>query len=148
MNPPPFGPGAWVWCNFPTSENPIQPGPSPHATYVIAVTGVAGVGQVALVAYTTSQVRDPPRPQGIIHFDAEKAAKMGHNKPFLLNPGRMAPLPINSAYFPFLNQPNHGVIGTASKSVQDAIARVAAEIRTKRPEAVEVVGPPLRPKPR
>jgi hypothetical protein len=114
----------------------------------MAVTSVAGVGQVALVAYTTSQVRDPPWPQGIMHFDADKAAKMGHNKPFLLNPGRMAPLPINSAYFPFLAQTNHGVIGAASKSVQDAIARTAAEIRMKRPEAVEVLGPPLQAKPR
>jgi hypothetical protein len=83
-----------------------------------------------------------------MYFDGEKAAKMGHNKPFLLNPGRVAPLPINSAYFPFLGQPDHGVIGVASKSVQDAIAQAAAEIRTKRPEAVEVLGPPFRPKTR
>lgn len=114
----------------------------------MAVTGVPNVGDVALVAYTTSQIPTAPLPQGILHFGAQQAAKMGHNKPFLLNPGRIAPLPINSAYFPFLDQPDQGVLGYASKPVQETIARAATEIRTRRPEAIEVLGPSLRPKPR
>ncbi len=114
----------------------------------MAVSGVPGIGPVAFVAYTTSQVPDPPYPQGVMHFDAEKAVQMGHNKAFMLNTGRVAVLPINSAYFPFLARPDHGVIGTAPKTLQEAIARMATEIRTKRPELIETLGPPLRPKPR
>jgi hypothetical protein len=114
----------------------------------MAVTGVPQVGYVALAAYTTSRVPPFPRPQGILYFDRKKAADMGHNKPFLLNPGRIAQLPINSVYFPLLNQPDCGVLGYAPKAVRDTIERTAKEIRTKRPEAVEVLGPPLRPKPR
>lgn len=148
MNAPPFGPGDWVWCNFPTRENPADPAATPHATYTMAVTGVPGVGPVALVAYTTSQVPDPPYRQGIMHFGAARAAQMGHNKPFLLNTGRVAALPVNSAYFPFLGQPDNGVIGTAPKTLQEAIARLATDIRTKRPELTETLGPPLRPKSR
>jgi hypothetical protein len=80
-----------------------------------------------------------------LYFDAVKAAKMGHNKPFLLNVGLVAPLPIITAYFPFLNQPDHGVLGSASKSVQETIASMAMEIRTKRRETLEVRGPTIRP---
>jgi hypothetical protein len=112
----------------------------------VAVTGVPNVGYAALVAYTTSRIPRPPLPQGILHFGAQEAAKMGHRKPFLLNPGLMAHLPVNSAYFPFLDQSDQGVLGHASKSVQKTIARTAKEIRTKRPEAFKIRGPSLHSK--
>jgi hypothetical protein len=113
----------------------------------MAVSDVAGVGLAAFVAYTTSQIQPDPLPQSVIRFDAPLAAEMGHAKPFLLNVGRIAAIPINSAYFPYLDQPGRGVIGRAPKSVQTAIQEAAKDILTRRPEVVERLGP-LWPKPR
>jgi hypothetical protein len=81
-----------------------------------------------------------------LHFDATKAAKMGHTKPFLLNTGLVAFLPINADYFPFLDQPDHGVIGPAPKAVQDLISTTATDLWNKRPELIERRGLPLQPK--
>ncbi len=124
----------------------MQPGLE-HAAYIMAVTGIPATGgYAALVAYTTSQTLPDPLPLGILRFDEQAAKRMGHKKPFLLNPGRIAYVPIDAAYFPYLNRPGHGVIGHASKSTQAAITE-ATKSFLKRPEAIERSGP-LWPKPR
>jgi hypothetical protein len=139
LNAAPFGAGDFVWCKFPLSENPVQPGLE-HAVYVMAVTPLPGTGHAAFVAYTTSKVLSG-RPQGALRFDKLQAAQMGHARPFLLHAGRIAALPINSAYFPYLDQPGHGVIGRAPKSVQAAITEASKGLMMRRPESFERLGP-------
>jgi hypothetical protein len=107
----------------------------------MAVTGIPDGRQFAIVAYTTSQIPPPPLPKGIIHVAAKQAASMGHNKPFLLNPGRIAAVPITSAYFPYLDQPDRGVIGQASQGLQNVITKEFKEIVAKRRESLEQLGP-------
>jgi len=118
-----------------------------HAAYVMAVTDVPATGGYAtLVAYTTSQMQTDPLPLGILRFDQQAAQRMGHKKPFLLNTGRIAYVPLDAAYFPYLSRPDHGVIGHAPKDTRAAITE-AAKTFFKRPEAIERLGP-LWPKSR
>lgn len=139
MSTPPFEAGDWVWCKFPTHENPVEPGLT-HITYTMAVTGLPDGRHFAVVAYSTSQIPKKPWPDGLLYFGEQQAARMGHTKPFMLNPARIAAVPINSAYFPYLDQLDHGVIGRASEGVQGAITKAFKEIATKRREVLEQLG--------
>ncbi len=105
----------------------------------MAVTGVPSGGFAAVVAYSTSQIPEKPWPEGLMPFGQKQAEAMGHSKPFILNPGRVAAVPINSAYFPYFAQSDHGVVGRASPGLQEAIAKMFKEIFRR--DAYEKLGP-------
>jgi hypothetical protein len=69
---------------------------------------------------------------------------MGQRKPFVLNPRRLAYVPINKEFFPQLNEPDRGVVGHASKGLQEAVKQDVIDLMERRPEAIERLGP-LRP---
>jgi hypothetical protein len=135
----PFKQGDFIWCAFPLTENPDPPGPE-HIVYTLAASGVPG-DYSALVAYTTSRVRPSPLPVGVRRFDMPEAGRMGHQRPFLLNLSRLGHLPATSAYFPRLDLPDRGVIGSAPKPLQAVLEQAVIDLYRQRPDAIEHLGP-------
>jgi len=137
----PFEAGDFIWSKFPLSVQPDPPSLE-HFVYTMGVSGVAGGGYAAVVAYTTSQTLPDPLPLGVLRFEMTEAARMGHNRPFVLHSGRLGHLPAKPNYFPRLDNPSHGVIGRALDSRQMTTAWAAVDLLKRRPEAIEHLGPP------
>jgi len=71
---PPYRPGQFVWCRFPTAEEPEAPGPKSRIGYVLAVRRI-GRDDVAAFLYTTT-VRWPTedaQPLGVIPINKPQA---------------------------------------------------------------------------
>jgi hypothetical protein len=49
-------------------------------------------------------------------------------------------LPINPAFFPRLPQASGGIVGIASRSLQQQVQNTLAEL-VKRPDLIQIVGP-------
>ena len=139
MTAHPFRVGEFVWCAFPVSENPIQPGPH-HIAYTLAVSGVAEDFS-AILAYTTSQTAPAVLPVGVRRFSASEAALLGQDKAFLLNLRRMAFLPVTSAWFPRLAWNDCGIVGRAPGALRREIEDAATDLMRRRGGDVERLGP-------
>jgi len=75
---PSYRPGQFVWCRFPTAEQPEAPGPKSRIGYVLAVRRI-GRADVAAMLYTTT-ARWPTaaaRPRGVIPIDEPQARAIG-----------------------------------------------------------------------
>ncbi len=131
--------GDFVWCAFPEREAPLRPG-SPHVAYTIAIGIIAG-RNMAVVAYTTSRAWTGPKPPGVVVFGPEEAAQLGQARGFVLDLRRMAYLPITTTWFPRLDEPKGGVLGSASKGLRGRLDRIAFELATRRPEWLSRLGP-------
>jgi len=130
-------PGAFVPVLFPTREAPTQPG-LPHIGYVLGVAS----GH-AMVAYTTSQPWPPdiPLPAGARLFDAEAAARLNQSRAFTLRLDVLAKLPFTRAWFPHIDQPNHGIIAVAPASMQEELTRPATNLVRRRRDLLDMRGP-------
>jgi hypothetical protein len=108
----PFGP----------PDPPDQPGPVRHVAYVLATNSRPKVPML-LLAYTSS---GPWRgaagrlPLGVMEFEAAAARTVGQ-KPFHLDLRCLAQVPLTKRWFPDLERPNQGIVGTASARMQERI---------------------------
>lgn len=128
--------GAFVKTLFPTSENPRRPGPL-HICYCFAVAR-----PIAIVAYSSSQPWPSgiPLPLGVRIFGKAEAARF-NQRPFVLYLNRLAKLPLNSAWFPELEQPKRGVIAVASAALRNELLTTMTELLRQRRELIQTLGP-------
>ena len=106
------------WCAFPEHENPITPGP-PHAGYVL-VTAADERGLGAMVAYTTTRPWIGETPRGIRIFTLEQARATGQDRAFVLDLRRIAYIPVDSDWFPYLA--SAGMESSASRRSRYALS--------------------------
>ena len=135
MKSAPFHEGDFVWVNFPQREAPITPGPR-HIAYSIAVTG-QGRAYQGMLAYTTSKPWPGALPEGVRRFSEQQAKSLGQERAFVLDLRRIAWIPITEAWFPYLNAPDHGIVGQAPDGLRRALS---AEVRNLY-EHLERLGP-------
>jgi len=142
LTPSPFRRGDFVWCAFPQSETPSQPGPR-HVGYIARVLGAAQpVGLAALVAYTTSRPwTSAAHPPGVFTFDKREAASFGQGRAFVLDLRRLALMPVTPAWFPSINQTGGGIQGRASAIWQQRFNLMVEDFLVRRPEIIERLGP-------
>ena len=136
---PAYRPGQFVWCRFPTAEQPAAPGPKSRIGYVLAVRRI-GRADVAAMLYTTTArwPADAARPLGVIPIDEPQARALGQ-KPFMIDV-RTAALPIAIEFFPHLERADLGIQGMASAGLSRKIESVLEELRHRR-IAIDVRGP-------
>lgn len=132
-----------MWCAFPERENPVQPSPSRHLAYTLAVSSVGGGTQLsALAAYTTSRPWPYPTvPLGVRIFDQAAAAQVGQHRAFLIDLRRLAYVPITQSWFPRLDELGRGIQGRASKQLQRECWQTADDLLRRHGELVERLGP-------
>lgn len=137
---PPYRPGQFVWCRFPTAEEPEAPGPKSRIGYVLAVRRI-GRDDVAALLYTTTMrwPTEDARPLGVISIDEPQARAIGQ-KPFIIDVRSAAALPITVEFFPHLGRADRGIQGTASPGLSRKIATVLEELRRRR-IVIDVRGP-------
>lgn len=147
----PYLPRQFVWCRFPFSENPKQPGPDNHIGYILDFAQRQDKINLTIVTlYTTSKILEPgaPVPVGLIPISADMAQKM-NQVPFVLNAKRVAFIPGDKRFFPYMDEPDHGIVYRASITFDDRVRQEIAKVM-KRPEFLEYLGPDapaLAPKP-
>jgi hypothetical protein len=122
---------------FPTRERPREPGLL-HIGYVLVIAR-----QEAIIAYTTSQPWPPetPMPAGARLFDAQEAARLNQNRPFLLRLDLLARVPMTKVWCPDIDGPDHGVIAIAPPALQSELTRLAVNVGRRRRELLEMRGP-------
>lgn len=130
--------GAFVWCRFPLSENPRNPGPDDHL-HLVYIADAAKNN--VLTIYTTSVSWDPkvPTPIGVMIVKEEQARALGQ-KPFVLDARRIALLPLTTDWFPGLLKPDRGILKIADKTFQKEVA-IIARAAAARVNNIEFLGP-------
>jgi hypothetical protein len=137
---PAYRPGQFVWCRFPTAEQPKAPGPKSRIGYVLAVRRVGRVDVAALLYTTTVRWQtDEARPLGVIPIDEPQARKIGQ-KPFMIDVRTAAALPITIEFFPHLERADRGIRGAASAGLIRKIGLVLEELGRRR-IVIDVRGP-------
>lgn len=131
--------GAFIWCRFPISEDPRNPGPKDHL-HLVYVEDSTDDNSV-LTIYTTSVIWDSkvPTPIGVMVVNSEMASKMGQ-KPFVLDARRIALLPVTTDWFPGLAEPDRGILLIAETSFQKKVTSTA-RAALSRASNVELLGP-------
>ena len=154
--PIPFKAGDMVWTNFPFESSPDRPGPTRHAAVVIgafeqrsAPKSIAAPipRQGMLVGvYTSSQVRKfgDALPVGVIQVSPDRAASSGNAKPFFIDARIRAFIPFTGAYFPDIDKPEHGLIGSLDKGLWKKVIEEFQKVNERHREQIVSVGP-LRP---
>jgi len=140
---PLYRPGQFVWCRFPTAEEPQAPGRKSRIGYVLAVRRI-GREDVAALLYTTT-VRwsmEDVRPPGIIPIGERQAATIGQ-KPFVIDVRYAAALPIDIDFFPYLERADRGIQGMASAGLIRKIGTILTELQRRR-IVIDVRGPRSR----
>jgi hypothetical protein len=128
----PFGP----------PDPPDQPGPVRHIAYVLATNSTPKVPML-LLAYTSS---GPWRgaggrlPLGVMELEAAAARTVGQ-KPFHLDLRCLAQVPLTRRWFPDLERPGHGIVGTASTRLQQRIDALLSELVARNRHLIEIRGP-------
>jgi hypothetical protein len=95
-----------------------------------------------MLAYTSSgtwRLDSPRRPLGIIEFNNAEAAKL-NQKAFHIDLRCLARVLPSSAWLPDWDQPGHGVVAVADKTIQDRILREAERLAGSSPEIIEIRG--------
>lgn len=138
---PPYYAGEFVWCRFPFSENPMEPGDSSNIGYVFAVTERGGQYYVVAAIYTTSQPwpSEVPKPPGVISI-TEKQAKGLNQKAFVVDGRRVAFMPATEDFFPYVTRSDRGVQAVAPVGLRKKIAAEMARL-VNRPDLMDVLGP-------
>jgi hypothetical protein len=138
----PFRPRQFVWCQFPYFESPLRPGPAEHIGYVADIRTLGGNHHLTVMSiYTTTTPWEPGvrLPPGVIPVDPAMAEKM-HQKGFVMDARRIAFIPVTRAFFPRLDQPEMGVVHTASQRFHALVENTLVEL-ANRPDLVVKLGP-------
>jgi hypothetical protein len=152
----PLRAGDFVWTKFPYEDDPDNPGPVRHAACVIAVFNprtaqvatmvpVSSRGLVVGV-YTSSQVEKfgDTLPIGIIQVPALRAGQVGDQPPFFIDVRKRAFIPFTRQFFPEIDAPKHGLIGSADQGLLKQIIKQYQLVNDHHNELIVNVGP-LRP---
>lgn len=136
--------GSFVWTQFPFGppHRPDLPGPVRHIAYVLAQNTRQRPAQL-LLAYTSSgpwRGATQSLPLGVIEFSAAEAKAL-RQRPFHIDLRCLAQVPLTSAWFPDLAQPDHGVVAVAGTRLQARIERVFEELVARSRDLIEVRGP-------
>ncbi len=135
----PYRAGQFVWCRFPTGEQPLSPGPKLRIGYVLDVSP----SMVTAMLYTsTVRWSDERLPLGVIPIGERQAQRLGQ-KPFVIDLRCAAFLPITIEFFPRLTRADRGVQGEAPAGLDRKIKAVLTEMR-RRGVAIDVRGPGRR----
>ena len=138
----PYSSRQFVWCQFPFSEDPLQPGPKEHVGYVADVGQIGeNVHYTVMALYTTtSQWKAGENlPLGIIPVDLQSAGAM-NQKQFVMDARRVAFIPLNAEFFPRIVTPGRGVIHTASNVFHSKVLGVLTQL-SKRQDLILRLGP-------
>lgn len=149
MTTPLYAPGDFVWCAFPQHENPARPGPEHVSLTLVATRAISVAGTphtTLLLAYTSSRPWSGPVPPGVFQIDRAAASGMGQQRGFVIDARRLAFVPLTARWFPRLDQPGHGILGRAPKSLRRDVEEMAIRLLGRQTESVERLGP-LWPKP-
>jgi hypothetical protein len=95
-----------------------------------------------MLTYTSSGAwrgAAPRVPPGVIEFNEIEAARL-NQRAFHIDLRVLARVPPTLAWFPDWDQPGHGVIAIADKTVQNRILREAERLVRSSPEIIEVRG--------
>lgn len=137
----PIASGCFVWTMFPFGP-PDQPGPVRHVAYVLATNSRPKMPML-LLAYTSS---GPWRgatgrlPLGVMEFEAAAARAVGQ-KPFHLDLRCLAQVPLTKRWFPDIERPGQGIVGTASARLQQGIDALLSALVTRNRDLIEIRGP-------
>ncbi|SPP92839.1 hypothetical protein [Bradyrhizobium vignae] len=142
VRPPAIGAGDFIWSNFPKREAPGVPSNEQHIALCLRRYKHKTDGYILAAVYTTTRPRgDRPKAKGEIEISKEQAAQLGQNSAFRIDVRRIAAMPLNTDFFPYLDEKGHGVRGN-SKHLAEAALKLLAEIVKNDPELVEFLGPP------
>jgi hypothetical protein len=141
---PSIADGSFVWTLFPFGppHRPELPGPARHIAYVLAQTTRQRPAQL-LLAYTSSgpwRGASSAPPLGVIEFSAADAKAL-RQRPFHIDLRCLAQVPLTSAWFPDLGQPDHGVVAVAGARLQARIQRIFDQLVARSRHLIETRGP-------
>jgi len=125
---PPYRAGQFVWCRFPTREQPLSPGPKLRIGYVLDVSPSM---MTAMLYTSTVRWADDRLPLGVIQIGERQAQKLGQ-KAFAIDVRCAAFLPITIEFFPHLMHADRGVQGEAPAGLDRKIKAVLTEMRRRR----------------
>lgn len=132
----PYRAGQFVWCLFPTREQPLSPGPKLRIGYVLDVSA----SMMTAVLYTSTARWPADRlPLGVIRIDEKQAQRLGQ-KPFAIDVRCAAFLPITTDFFPHLMDADRGVQGEAPAGLERKIKTVLTEMQ-RRQVPIDLRGP-------
>jgi hypothetical protein len=123
-------------------DEPLRPGPKEHVGYVADIRSVGGNAHLTVMSiYTTTTPLEPgvKYPLGIIPVEPTMAQKM-NQKGFVMDARKIAFIPVNSAFFPRLADPDKGIIYTAAERFHQLVQNTLMKL-AKRPELVVKLGP-------
>jgi hypothetical protein len=84
---------------------------------------------------------DRRNPRGIRIFTLEQARATGQDRVFVLDLRRIAYIPVDSDWFPYLASGGHGIVGFAPEPLRLELERAAKEIFSRHADTVERFGP-------
>ncbi len=139
---PGVGAGHFIWSHFPKREDPASPSDERHIALCLRRFRHKTEGYVLAAVFTTTRPRvNRPKAKGEIEISKEQAAKLGQQSAFCIDVRRIAAMPLNSDFFPDLENGDHGIRGH-SKHLAEAAFKLFQEIVSTDPELVEFLGPP------
>lgn len=153
MAAPPFRSGDFVWTRFPFEDQPDRPAENRHIACVMAcfsrnnavsaTTSPVDHRGLVIGVYTSSQVRKfgDALPIGVIQVKQDQASRSGNTKPFFIDVRKRAFVPFTSTYFPDMDLPQHGCVGSADRTLFAEIIRQYRLVNEKHPELIVNVGP-------
>lgn len=98
---------------------------------------------LVVCVYTSSQVQKfgDVLPVGVIQISQGLATRSGNQKSFFVDVRRRAFLPFSKAYFPDIDRPDHGLVGTINRTVFSEIVRQYRIVNEKHPDLIVNLGP-------
>lgn len=152
----PFKSGDIVWTRFPFDSDPDRPGPMRHAAVVLAafalgeapraLVGRGSASGVIVGLYTSSRVEkfDDKLSVGVIQVAAERARSSGNTRAFFIDTRVRAFLPLIQPFFPDLDKPGSGLVGSLDKGLMRKVLDEYRRVNERYREQIVNVGP-LRP---
>lgn len=135
--------GSFVWTMFPFGppDPSDRPGPVRHIAYVLA-SDLAPEPPTLLLAYTSSgpwRGEAGPLPRGVVEVDEAAATALGQ-RAFHVDLRCLAQVPQTTAWFPDLERPGRGVVGSAGARLRGRLDALLRELVTRRRGLIEMRG--------
>jgi hypothetical protein len=127
---------------FGPPDPPDQPGPVRHVAYVLATNSRPKVPMLLLACTSSGPWRGATGrlPLGVMELEAAAARAVGQ-KPFHLDLRCLAQVPLTKRWFPDLERPGQGVVGTATARLQQRIDALLRALVTRNRDLIEIRGP-------
>ena len=133
--------GHFIWSHFPKRENPGIPSNERHIALCLRRLRHRSEGYLLVAVFTTTRPRgDRPKMKGEIEIPADRAAEFGQQSSFRIDVRRIAAMPLNSEFFPDLDNIDHGLKGRSERLAETAL-KLFQEIAKETPELIDFLGP-------